>query len=115
MAEPRRHHRPLSACEALVRYRTPPSGPRDAVPVLHRRLDRGSSLSAQDFLSLISELIYLAMFVIAAAALLRTRSMVALDTFLFFGVIAFLLLPATGAWECWWCTPRARRRLPRTS
>jgi signal transduction histidine kinase len=54
-------------------------------------------VSAQDFLSLISELIYLAMFVIALAALLRTRSLVALDTFLFFGVIATLLLVADAA------------------
>ena len=54
-------------------------------------------MTAQDFLSLISELIYLAMFVIAAAALLRTRSLVALDTFLFFGAITTLLLIGNAA------------------
>jgi signal transduction histidine kinase len=54
-------------------------------------------VSAQDFLRLISELIYLAMFVIAAAGLLRYRSLVALDTFLFFGVIASVLLIGNAA------------------
>jgi signal transduction histidine kinase len=54
-------------------------------------------VNAQEFLRLISELIYLVMFVIAAAGLLRTRSLVSLDTFLFFGTIAFLLLIGNAA------------------
>jgi signal transduction histidine kinase len=54
-------------------------------------------VSAQDFLQWVSELIYLAMFVITAAALLRTRTRVALDTFLFFGTIAFVLLLGNAA------------------
>jgi signal transduction histidine kinase len=54
-------------------------------------------VTAEEFFRLISELIYLAMFVIAAGALLRHRSLVALDTFLFFGVIAFLLLIGNAA------------------
>ena len=54
-------------------------------------------MSAQDFLGLVSEVIYLAMFVVTAAALLRTRTLVALDTFLFFGTIALLLLLGNAA------------------
>jgi len=49
-------------------------------------------VTAQDFLSAISQLIYLALFVISSVRLARLHSLVALDTFLFFGTIAILLL-----------------------
>ncbi|HEY7848389.1 MAG TPA: GAF domain-containing sensor histidine kinase [Candidatus Limnocylindria bacterium] len=49
-------------------------------------------MTAQDFVSAISQLIYLALFVISAVRLARLRTLVALDTFLFFGVIAVILL-----------------------
>ena len=49
-------------------------------------------MTAQDFLSAISQLIYLALFVISSVRLARLRTLVALDTFLFFGVIAVILL-----------------------
>ena len=49
-------------------------------------------MSAQDFLSAISQLIYLALFAISIVRLARLRTLVALDTFLFFGAIALILL-----------------------
>jgi signal transduction histidine kinase len=49
-------------------------------------------VTALDFLSAISQLIYLALFAISTVRLARLRSLVALDTFLFFGAIAILLL-----------------------
>ena len=49
-------------------------------------------MTAQDFLSAISQLIYLVLFAIASVRLARLRSVVALDTFLFFGAIIVLLL-----------------------
>lgn len=49
-------------------------------------------MTAQDFLSAISQLIYLVLFAISTVRLARLRTLVALDTFLFFGVIAVLLL-----------------------
>ena len=49
-------------------------------------------MTAQDFLSAISQLIYLVLFAISTVRLARLRSLVALDTFLFFGAIAVILL-----------------------
>jgi signal transduction histidine kinase len=49
-------------------------------------------VTAQDFLSAISQLIYLVLFAIASVRLVRLRTWIALDTFLFFGVIAAILL-----------------------
>jgi signal transduction histidine kinase len=49
-------------------------------------------VTAQDFLSAISQLIYLALFVISLVRLARLRTWIALDTFLFFGVISGILL-----------------------
>jgi signal transduction histidine kinase len=49
-------------------------------------------VTAQDFLSAISQLIYLVLFAISTVRLVRLRTLVALDTFLFFGVIAVILL-----------------------
>jgi signal transduction histidine kinase len=47
---------------------------------------------AQEFLSAISQLIYLVLFAISSVRLARLRTLVALDTFLFFGAIAVILL-----------------------
>jgi signal transduction histidine kinase len=49
-------------------------------------------VTAQEFLSAISQLIYLALFAISLIRLAQLRTWVAFDTFLFFGVIAVLLL-----------------------
>ncbi|HEY7464422.1 MAG TPA: GAF domain-containing sensor histidine kinase [Candidatus Limnocylindria bacterium] len=49
-------------------------------------------MTAQEFISAISQLIYLALFVISAVRLVRLPSWVAFDTFLFFGVIGSLLI-----------------------
>jgi signal transduction histidine kinase len=49
-------------------------------------------VTAQDFLSAISQLIYLVLLAISTVRLARLRTVAALDTFLFFGVIAVLLL-----------------------
>ena len=49
-------------------------------------------MTAQDFLSAISQLIYLVLFAISIVRLVRLRTLVALDTFLFFGVIAVILV-----------------------
>ncbi|HEX5578874.1 MAG TPA: ATP-binding protein [Candidatus Limnocylindria bacterium] len=49
-------------------------------------------MTAQDFLSAISQLIYLVLFAISTVRLARLRTLVALDTFLFFGAIALILL-----------------------
>ncbi len=49
-------------------------------------------MTAQDFLSAISQLIYLVLFAISIVRLARLRTLVALDTFLFFGAIAVILL-----------------------
>jgi len=49
-------------------------------------------VTAQEFLSAISQLIYFALFVISLARLIRLRTWVALDTFLFFGVVAVILV-----------------------
>ncbi|HET7521635.1 MAG TPA: GAF domain-containing sensor histidine kinase [Candidatus Limnocylindria bacterium] len=54
-------------------------------------------MTAQEFLSAISQLIYLALFVISAVRLIRLRSWVAFDTFLFFGVITVILLVTDAA------------------
>ena len=48
-------------------------------------------MTAQDFLSAISQLIYLALFVISSVRLARLRNLAALDTFLFFGAVAVIL------------------------
>ncbi|HEX6475455.1 MAG TPA: HAMP domain-containing sensor histidine kinase [Candidatus Limnocylindria bacterium] len=49
-------------------------------------------MTAQDFLSTISQLIYLVLFAISTVRLARLRTLAALDTFLFFGAIAVILL-----------------------
>jgi signal transduction histidine kinase len=49
-------------------------------------------VTALDFLSAVSQLIYLVLFAISVVRLARLRTLVALDTFLFFGVIAVILL-----------------------
>ena len=54
-------------------------------------------MTAQAFLSTISQLIYLALFGISLVRLVRLRTWVALDTFLFFGVIAGVLLLSDAA------------------
>lgn len=54
-------------------------------------------MTAQEFLSAIGQLIYLALFVISAARLIRLRSWVAFDTVLFFGVITVILLVTDAA------------------
>jgi signal transduction histidine kinase len=54
-------------------------------------------VSAQDFLGYVSQAIYLALFVIASVRFVRHRSWASFDTFLFFAVIAALLLASDAA------------------
>ena len=49
-------------------------------------------MSAQEFLSYVSQAIFLALFVVASVRLFRRPSWAALDTFLFFAVIAVILV-----------------------
>ena len=78
-------------------------------------------MTAQEFLSAISQLIYLVLFAISIVRLVRLRTLVALDTFLFFGVIAVILLlgdadrPAGplptsrgSRWSAGWASPPCR-------
>ncbi|HEX2142140.1 MAG TPA: hypothetical protein VHK28_07720, partial [Candidatus Limnocylindria bacterium] len=54
-------------------------------------------MTAQQLLSYLSQAIYLALFVVAAVRLFRRPSLAAFDTFLFFSVIAVLLLASDAA------------------
>jgi signal transduction histidine kinase len=65
--------------------------------MLARRTGRGLSVSAQDFLGYVSQAIYLALFVLVTVRFIRRPGWASFDTFLFFAVIATLLVVGDAA------------------